>query len=462
MTGHALDLTPPKRALTDFRPTDRSLRIKTIPLQLPEIGKIKIGRKGTVRQSGQGNPFQPPQKLDHFLVTTLERGDDGNYVVDAGAHRQLGEKPRDLPVRLVFDDPDLNFQSRLVCYRGKTLWCHGDGVEAQRLQKDGTWKAHDCASCPLADPAFQASPENQQWPKCKMNGRLSVMLGTAQKVGGVHVLRTTSYNTIVGITSSLAFLTSVTGGPLAGLPLTLSLRPKTATDPSGKTQTIYVASLAYSGDMEALQEVALDISLKRERNRIRIEQVEREARLMLAAPIGGAGDVLGDDSADVISEFYPEEAAAELTAAPPRREDYFATAIDHQPTDPANTVLDPTDGEAAYSLVTVDGEILSWPAGQEALYVARFIEELRNAAKQGRPALDGLWESNAGDLQSSPPGVVKEVEAEHRRLHQVLEREENKAKATKAAKPADTQPPAAASPAPDQPPTAPVDDNDLF
>lgn len=155
---------------------------------------------------------------------------------------------------------------------------------------------------------------------------------------------------------------------------------------------------------------------------------------------------------------------------PPRREDYFGTAPDPTSTSPTSThqptgttdADDPADGEAAYSLVTVDGEILSWPAGQEAHYVTRFIEELRSAAKQGRPALGGLWESNAVDLQSAPPGVVKEVEAEQKRLHQVLEREENKTKATKTAKSADAQPPAAASPAPDHPPTAPADDNDLF
>lgn len=473
MTSNALDLTPPKRALADFRPTDRSLRIKTIPLQLPEIGKIKIGRKGAVRQSGQGNQFQPPQKLDHFLITTLERGDDGNYVVDAGAHRQLGEKPRDLPVRLVFDDPDLNFQSRLVCYRGKTLWCHGDGMEAQRLQKDGTWAAHDCSACPLADPVFQAAPENQQWPKCKMNGRLSVMLDTAQKVGGVHVLRTTSYNTIVGITSSLAFLTSVTGGPLAGLPLTMSLRPKTATDPSGRTQTIYVASLSYSGSMDTLQDVALNISLKRERNRQRIERVEQEARLMLSAPIGGDGDVLGgDDTADVVAEFYPEESVRQhADSPPPRRADYAVT--DHRPPETGPATVDDAqdpgaqdpgaddvmdgDGDAAdgmaYSLVTVDGEVVSWPRGQEGAYVTGLITELRAAAKRGRAALNGVWESNADGLGSAPPGVVKEVEAEHRRLHQVLEREEAKAKpakdASKTAKPVGAPPPA-------------PDDNDLF
>lgn len=149
---------------------------------------------------------------------------------------------------------------------------------------------------------------------------------------------------------------------------------------------------------------------------------------------------------------------------PPRRADYAVTdaatvpahapAIDHQPDS-----TDPTDGEAAYCLVTVDGEILSWPAGQEAQYVTRFIEELRSAAKRGRAALNGVWESNTDGLGSAPPGVVKEVEAEHRRLHQVLERDEAKAKPAKEASKTAT-PVGAPPPAPDA--AAAPDDNDLF
>lgn len=163
---------------------------------------------------------------------------------------------------------------------------------------------------------------------------------------------------------------------------------------------------------------------------------------------------------------------------PPRRADYAVT--DHRPPETGPATVDDArdpgaqdpgaddvmdgDGDAAdgmaYSLVTVDGEVVSWPRGQEGAYVTGLITELRAAAKRGRAALNGVWESNADGLGSAPPGVVKEVEAEHRRLHQVLEREEAKAKpatkdASKTAKPVGAPPPApAAPPAPD--------DNDLF
>ncbi|MGR0183181.1 recombination directionality factor [Azospirillum aestuarii] len=475
---------PERRQLADFRPQGRSLRIKTMPLQLPEIGKIKIGMKGAARTSRGGTEFQPPQKLDHFLVTTLERGQDNNYLRDERVHAQLGEKPRDLPVRLVFDDPELNFQSRLVAYQGKTLWCHGDGITSQRLQKDGTWKDHDCSKCPLADPAFQAIAENQRYPKCKMNGRLAVMLDTASTVGGVHVLRTTSYNTIVGITSSLAFLTSVTGGPLAGIPLTMSIRPKTATDPTGKTQTIYVVSLGFAGAMEQLQSTALDISLRRERNRARIEQVEQEARLMLAAPIGG-GDVLGDDAADVVDEFYHEEVQRAADAAPPKptrgktaaqpSQAATPTVIEVEP-EPIAPEPEPTTPEpepsADYELVAIDGEVRTWMRGQEQNYVTSFLAELANAARAGKAALEGLWESNTAGLAAAPEGLIAEVQTEYRRLLAEVSRPApQQAAQPKAAETASQQvaastaaakPPKASTTAAPPPPPPAGGDDDLF
>ena len=64
--------------------------IKGIMPGLPEIGKIKIGMKGAVRTSKGGKDFQLPQRLDHFIVTTLERGEDGNFIRDEAIHQNLG------------------------------------------------------------------------------------------------------------------------------------------------------------------------------------------------------------------------------------------------------------------------------------------------------------------------------------------------------------------------------------
>ncbi len=66
-----------------------SLIIKGLSPGLPERGKIKIGYKGKTITSAKGNEFQPPKKLDHFFVTTLERDKDGNFKHDKAIHKVI-------------------------------------------------------------------------------------------------------------------------------------------------------------------------------------------------------------------------------------------------------------------------------------------------------------------------------------------------------------------------------------
>ena len=43
------------------------------------------------------------------------------------------QKLTEIPVRLLYDDIDLNFPTRYSCYKGNQCWCTGDGERAQRL-----------------------------------------------------------------------------------------------------------------------------------------------------------------------------------------------------------------------------------------------------------------------------------------------------------------------------------------
>lgn len=284
----------------------RSLWIKGLTPGLPERGKIKIGRKGDARESSGGKAFQLPQKLDHFVVTTLERGADGNFVRDEAIHATLGEAPTEIPVRLLFHDPELCFQSRLACYKGRTLWCTGDGQTAQRL--DAEMKRQ-----PVPCPCERSAPGYEGKDVCKVNGTLSVLIDAAPAIGGVWKLRTTSYNTVVGMMSALSLIHKITGGVLANLPLTLALRPKAVASPTdGKAQTVYVAALEYRGSMDALREEGYRAAMALASQQRRIEHIEDEARVALTPQ---PGEVLaGDDAADVVDEFYPDQAAAAVTA----------------------------------------------------------------------------------------------------------------------------------------------------
>lgn len=290
-----------------YKPRQRNtMMIKNLCPGLVELGKIKIGNKGAVRKSQGGNDWQAPQKLDHFLITTNERGADNNFILDESLHKIFGDAPKSIRVMLIYDDISLNFATRYICYYGKTVFCSGDGECAQRLQKDGSHKEIACP-CERQDPKY-AGEDGKGKGKCKINGILSVVIDGAQTVGGVWKFRTTSYNSVVGILSSLAMIQRITGGRLAGIPMVMTVSPKTVANPlDGKQQTIYVVGLQYAGTMVGLRDTGYRIAMDEAKHGISMNRIEEDAMLMLAhKPVGGAG--LGDDlDQDVIDEFYPEE-----------------------------------------------------------------------------------------------------------------------------------------------------------
>jgi len=292
--------------ISDRKPV-RSMGIKNLMPGLVERGKIKIGNKGAMRTSQQGNSFQAPQKLDHFLITSMAKGADNNFLRDDKIHEVLGDKPTEIPVVLLYDDIELNFQTRYACYNGKNLYCSGDGETARYIHtpankqtnQPAVYAEREC-TCYRQDPTYQGKD------KCKINGNLSVMIAGVDVVGGVWKFRTTSFNSVVGLLSSLALIKRITGGPLAGIPLTLTVQPKTVSDPiQGSTQVVYVVGLEYRGAIEALQQTGYQTLLTRQQHNIRIEHIEDEAkRLISNTPQTFAAP---DDIDDEIDEFYPEQ-----------------------------------------------------------------------------------------------------------------------------------------------------------
>lgn len=285
----------------------RSLSIKNLCPGLPEVGKIKIGKKGDQRQ-GRNGSFQLPTKVDHFIITTLEKGADDNFIPDARMIEAFGETPREIPVKLLYDSVELNFPTRYVCYFGKTLFCSGDGETAQRLKQDKTREQVACP-CHRQAPDFEGD-DGKGKGKCKINGVLSALIDGANSVGGVWKFRTTSYNSVVGLLSSMALIKRITCGPLAGIALMLTIRPKSTTTPQGSQQTVYVVGLEFRGSMEALQDTGYQIAVTAAKHGLRIEHIEAEARQLLtydAETVDGLGD--GSSAEEIAEEFYPAEAA---------------------------------------------------------------------------------------------------------------------------------------------------------
>jgi len=237
-----------------------------------------------------------------------------NYVPDfplmeaiGKATRQDPAKLRRIPIRLLYNDPDLNFATRYAAYSGRTLFCSGDGGEAKRLQKNGEYDRIDCP-CERIEQGY-AGPA----PACKINGVLSVLIDGAGGVGGVWKFRTTSFNSVDGLMGSLLFMAGITGGQLANIPLDLVVNPKPARLPDGKQQTIYVVGLDFTGSVDALREEGFRIAVASQQANLRIEHIETEARRLFE---GAEPDAVfpDEDGDDIVAEFYPESEQGE---APP-------------------------------------------------------------------------------------------------------------------------------------------------
>ncbi len=316
------------------------MAIKNLVPQLAERGKIKIGEKGELKTSQTGKQFSQPKKLDHFVVTTNQRDAAGRLMLDHNLMSRLtrcltngNQKVTQIPIRLLYDDPDLNFFTRYACYKGAKCWCSGDGELAQRLTGNGKYQGVPCP-CERQDPFYQGQD------RCKIMGTLQVLIEGTDRIGGVWKYRTTSWNTVNAILSSMSLIKAITGGPLAGIPLMMVLSPKTVTIPTtGQSMTVQIVSLEYQGTESQLAELGYDIMRKRIERQVRMEQIEAEARKMLVPPQAEAPE----EQAEAAAEFYPEGFLAE--AGPPENGNTDPFDLEPAPSPEGESAETPTDNE---------------------------------------------------------------------------------------------------------------------
>uniref|UniRef100_A0A6M3K2E3 Uncharacterized protein n=1 Tax=viral metagenome TaxID=1070528 RepID=A0A6M3K2E3_9ZZZZ len=275
--------------------------IKNLTISLPEYGKIKAGTLGEEAVSSQGKKFRLPKKLNHFVITTTARDEEGNLVLDTDLMEILkksGNATIDadgnltgIPIRLLYNNIDINFFTRYAAYVGGKCVCAGDGIKA--TTRDGRVK--DCP-CQQLDPTYQGKD------KCKATGRLICVIEGSTVVGACHILRTTSINTVKSILGSLAFIQTAASGMLAFLPLHLILKPKTVTIPTtGQLTTVYVSSIIYRGSIENLRRDALGMAKDKVQYLLEMDSVEASAREVLEKLEESEQEQL-----EINQEFYPD------------------------------------------------------------------------------------------------------------------------------------------------------------
>ncbi len=215
--------------------------IKGLTITPPVLGRISIGK--VVQKDGK----RLPAKDDQFTITSQVQNKDGwiNHPLDEKLRANNEGKLRQIPVRLLFNDPELNLRAEYTLFdrqTGRPL-CVGDGEHCQRRTSNGVEQL-PCPSpdrCPLA-----------QGGACKPYGRLYANLSEEDELG-TFIFRTTGFNSIRTLAARLSYFAAVSGNKLSCLPLQLTLRGKSTTQ-SYRTP-IYFVDLTLRDDVTLKQAV---------------------------------------------------------------------------------------------------------------------------------------------------------------------------------------------------------------
>lgn len=266
--------------------------LKGLAITPPILGRISIGK--VVEREGK----RLPAKDDQFTITSLIQNREGwvLHPLDEALRDDSGEKLRAIPVRCVFNDPELNFRAEYSKFdrgTGRPV-CVGNGETCKRVTEEGL-KALPCNGPDLCDYAGNK--------ECKPYGRLNVAIGDDDPLG-TFVFRTTGFNSIRTLSARLQYFHALSGGKLACMPLELKLRGKSTTQSRG-TAIFYVDLTLRSGMtlQKTLQEVR---KIAEERSEAGFDQdaLDAAAREGLS---NGAFEEDGEEGAEVVEEFYPPE-----------------------------------------------------------------------------------------------------------------------------------------------------------
>lgn len=271
--------------------------------RMPEVGKIKIGGKGEERTARDGKKWRMPVRFDYFLVTTTERGAEGNFLPDEQVMAELrlmaklkqGEKLIEIPIRFPFNSVDHNFHTTYQYYHGRRRACYGDGVTAKRKHPEG----HENAGETYSEDCDPDSCEFYQNGKCKISGILTCLLPASKHFGGIYRFRTHGFYSVSGLLASLQYYSENTGGVLAGLPFRLIFMKKDTVDHGGVPVVAITMDRDLVKGMTEMRTLAIKEAEDQKRSGVDIKLIEQSAV--------DAGLLEDEEDPDVGEEFYPPQ-----------------------------------------------------------------------------------------------------------------------------------------------------------
>ena len=268
--------------------------IKGLAITPPILGRISIGK--VVEKNGR----RIPEKDDQFTITSQIQNKDSGWVkhpLDEQLRAKApNQKLRSIPVRMIFNDPELNLRAEYSLFDRQTgrPVCVGNGETCQRLTNQGV-EQHPCPSpdlCPLA-----------QGGNCKPYGRLHVNLDESDELG-TFIFRTTGFNSIRTLAARLSYYHAASNGLLSCLPLQLTLRGKSTTQ-SYRTPVYYVDLTLRDGvNLQQAIQVAKEIDQQSKASGFNQQALDQMAR----QGYGNARfEVNSEEGLDLVEEFYSDE-----------------------------------------------------------------------------------------------------------------------------------------------------------
>jgi len=276
--------------------------LKGLAITPPILGRISIGK--VVEKNGK----RLPEKDDQFTITSQVQSRDGWLLHPLNEELRNGQdgKLRSIPIRLLFNEPDLNFRADYSLFdrnSGRPL-CVGNGETCKRLTKDGI----QSLPCPSPDGCSLA-----QGNTCKPYGRLNVVVGDDDPLGS-FVFRTTGFNSIRTLAARLQYFRAISGNRLACLPLELRLRGKSTRQSHG-TPIFYVDITVRSGlSMEDALLEAKRLDETRQASGFDQTALDQAARQGFN---NGAFEDSEEDTGVIVEEFFPATGAVHSHEEPP-------------------------------------------------------------------------------------------------------------------------------------------------
>ncbi|MGF6635074.1 phage capsid protein [Paraburkholderia sp. MM6662-R1] len=285
--------------------------LKGLAITPPVVGRISIGR--IVEKNGK----RLPEKDDQFTLTTQVVNRDGwiLHPLNETLRKATTGKLRAIPVRVLFNDPDLNLRADYSLFdrdTGRPV-CVGDGQSCKRATANGI----EAMPCPSPDGCIFG-----QQGGCKPYARLNVLISDDDEMGS-FIFRTTSFNSIRTLAARLHYFRAVSGNLLASLPLELKLRGKSTTQ--SYRSPIYYVDLGVRSGCTLEESLAQAHELDARRRAAGFDQAALDAAAR-AGFANGAFEDSPDERAAVAEEFFPEPTSGGPDARSPTETETAETA----------------------------------------------------------------------------------------------------------------------------------------